>query len=179
MTRSGGSAGGASVKYRTGNGHRGGPGRLHGDQLPQTLTFAPGETSKTFKVYITGNSVATDSSKTVQLLLSDAVGGATLGTPNVATLTITNDDKGGGLKFGASSYSVAENASHATVTVTRSGGVASGVSVEILAVDGSAKAGLDYGAPTPSSLTFCGRRDEQDRRRAAHRRTPSPRATEA
>ena len=153
VIRSGGSAGGASVKFRTGTGTAVAPNDFTAISSPQTLPFGVGETSKTFTVHVTGNAVATDSSKTVQLLLSDAGGGALLGSPNVATLTLTNDDQGGGLKFSGSSYSVAESAGHATVTVTRSGGAAS-VSVQVGAVDGSAKVGVDYGAPTPSALSF-------------------------
>ena len=155
VTRSGGSAGGVSVKYRTGSAGTAVAGTDYtAIGSPQTLTFGANETSKTFNVYSLGNSVADDPNKTVQLILSDPTGGATLTTPNTATLTLTNDDSGGGLRFSASSYSVPESASVATLTVTRSGGVASGVSVQVAAVDGSAKAGLDYGAPTPSTLTF-------------------------
>ena len=155
VARSGGSAGGVSVKYRTGTGGTAVAGVDYtAIGTSQTLTFGANETSKTFNVYSLGNSVAADSSKTVQLILSDPTGGATLSTPNTAILTLTNDDSGGGLLFSASAYSVPENASAATLTVTRSGGVASGVSVQVAAVDSSAKAGLDYGTPTPSVLTF-------------------------
>jgi hypothetical protein len=154
VTRSGGSASGASVKYRTGTGTAVPSTDYTAIDSPQSLTFGAGETSKTFRVYVTGNSKATDSSKTVTLLLSEPSGGAILGTPSVATLRITNDDKGGALRFGASSYSVAENADHATVTVTRSGGAGSDVAVEILAIDGSAKTGLDYRPVSPTSLSF-------------------------
>ena len=154
VKRSGGSAGGASIQYRTGMAGTAVPAV---DYLPiispRTLTFGPNETSKTFHVDILGNTVV-DANRTVQLLLSDPVGGAKIGTPSAATLTLTNDDQGGGLRFSASSYSVVENAGPATVTVTRSSGAASGVSVQVMAVDGTAKAGVDYGAPTPTSLSF-------------------------
>jgi Calx-beta domain-containing protein/CARDB protein len=153
VTRSGGKAR-VSVKFRTGAAGTAVPGTDY-DPInpPGILEFLPNETTKTFTLRVKANSVV-NSSKTVQLLLSDPVGGATLGTPASANLTITNDDTGGGIRFGASSYSVAENAGIAHVTVTRSGGAASGVTVEVKAVDGTAKATLDYGAPSPSVLAF-------------------------
>ena len=44
-------------------------------------------------------------------------------------LTIVNDDQGGVFRIGASHYTVTEDTSNVLVTVTRSGGKASGVEV--------------------------------------------------
>jgi alpha-tubulin suppressor-like RCC1 family protein len=57
-----------------------------------TLDFHEGEVSKTFSVSILDNSVA-EEDKTVTLSLSNPMGGAVLGTPSTAILTIQDDDK--------------------------------------------------------------------------------------
>ena len=154
VTRSGGSASGASVKYRTGSAGTAVAGLDYAPiSSPQTLVFGPNQTSQTFPIETLGNTFV-DAAKTVQVLLSDPAGGATLGLPSTAMLTLTNDDTGGGLRFGASTYAVAENAGPATLTVSRSGGVASSVTVQLVAIDGTAKLGTDYGPPSATSLTF-------------------------
>jgi autotransporter-associated beta strand protein len=55
------------------------------------LDFAPGETSKSFSVLITDDAYV-ESSETVTLTLSRATGGAFVGSPGTATLTIVSDD---------------------------------------------------------------------------------------
>ena len=55
-----------------------------------TLTFAPGETSKTFTIPITNDTVV-DSNETVKLSLTSPTN-AVLGTPASATLTIIDND---------------------------------------------------------------------------------------
>src|SRR5439155_1409589 len=84
-----------------------------------TLTFAPGQTSQTFAVPITDDTLA-ESDETVQLALSNP-SGATLGMPSAATLTIQdNDSTPLTVAFSSSSYTVAEGGGQATVTVALS-----------------------------------------------------------
>lgn len=56
----------------------------------RTLTFAPGETSKTITLLVI-NDVFIEPDETLTLTLSNATG-ATLGTPSTTTITITSDD---------------------------------------------------------------------------------------
>ncbi len=117
-----------------------------------TLTFAPGVVSRTFPVPITNDTVHEDG-ETVQLELSNPGQGAILGSPSTATLTIAGNDAAGALQFSAADFSVSESGGAAVVTVTRTGGVASDVTVAYATSDGTAVAGTDY-EPTSGTLTF-------------------------
>jgi hypothetical protein len=56
-----------------------------------TLTFAPGQTSKTFDVLITDD-VNVEGNEVLLLTLSNPTGGAQLGSPNAAALNITDNE---------------------------------------------------------------------------------------
>ena len=59
-----------------------------------TLTFAPGETNKSFKVLITQNSFV-QPGREAKIVLSNVTGGAALGKPARASLEIDDDDVAG------------------------------------------------------------------------------------
>jgi Calx-beta domain/Domain of unknown function (DUF4214) len=59
-----------------------------------TLTFAPGDTSKSFQVLITENSFV-QPEREAKILLSNVTGGAALGNPSRASLEIDDDDVAG------------------------------------------------------------------------------------
>jgi hypothetical protein len=99
------------------------------------------------------NDAADDGDRTVILTLSNPGGGALLSARGTATLTITDNDAGGTIQFGATNYNVSESGGSVTVTVTRSGGSASVASVDYATSNGTATAGADYTA-TSGSLTF-------------------------
>ena len=90
VTRSGGSLGGpVAVGYATGDG----TATAGSDYTAAsgTLTFGPGEATKTFTVPVTSDS-GHEGDETFQVALSNASGGANLGSPAAATVTITEDD---------------------------------------------------------------------------------------
>jgi subtilisin family serine protease len=113
-----------------------------------TLTFLPGETSKTLEVTILDDILA-EADETIKLTLFNPVN-AGLGSPNVATLKIDDNDT---IKFSVSSYTVNESAGAATITVKLSAASSLPVSVDYATSDETALAGVDYAA-TNGTLTF-------------------------
>ena len=88
VTRTGGSDGAVSVRYRTVEG----TATAQSDYLTASgvLEFENRETSKTFTIDVIGDR-AVEENETITLSLSNPTGGATLGE-NEATLTIVDDD---------------------------------------------------------------------------------------
>jgi hypothetical protein len=116
-----------------------------------TLSFTPGVTLRTFTVPVFNTSTH-QGNKTVLLSLKNPVG-TLVGAQSTAVLTILDKDLAGTLQFSAAVYRVSETGSTATITVTRAGGAASGVTVNYATSDGSGIAGKDYLA-TSGTLTF-------------------------
>jgi len=117
-----------------------------------TLSFAAGVMSRTFTIPI-ANDTLDEASETVNLALSNAVG-AFIGPRGAAVLTITDNDNGGTLAFGAPVFTVGEAGPLATLTVTRTGtSLASGVTVDYATSNGTATAGSDYTASS-GTLAF-------------------------
>ena len=117
-----------------------------------TLEFNEGEVSKTFTVQILNDSKV-DGQRKVALALSNPGGGALLGARDTADLNIGDNDVGGTIQLSASAYSVNENGTTAAITVTRTGGSASDVTVQYTTSNGTAQAGTDYETAT-GTITF-------------------------
>jgi hypothetical protein len=90
VTRSGSTAGTVGVTYSSLDITASGFSDYTG--LAGTLTFAPGETSKTIKITILDDT-ANEGNETFNLLLS-GVSNASLSNPSVTTVTIVDNDKG-------------------------------------------------------------------------------------
>jgi Calx-beta domain len=122
---------------------------------PRTLTFDPGEMSKTFQVAIADDSDA-EGSENVTLALSNAknltAGAAPQIGPNAPAQLTINDDDTSTFAFSAPNYSAAEDAGHATITVKRSGATNIAASVNYATANGTAT-GADY-TPASGTLAF-------------------------
>ncbi len=117
-----------------------------------TLTFAPGETSKTFPVPIL-NDTLDENHETVNLALSAPVN-ATLGTPFGAVLTIVDDDETTPtVQFAVPAITKGEGSGTHAIEVTLSAASGKLVTVDFATSDGTATAGSDY-APLNDSLSF-------------------------
>ncbi|PYS92782.1 MAG: hypothetical protein DMF64_07960 [Acidobacteria bacterium] len=106
VTRNGDTSGAASVDYQTTdtdtftvgcadtvNNHGGAYARCDFATAVGTLSFAPGETSKTITVPVIDDAIV-EGDETFQVKLTNAVG-ATLNTPSTATVTIKDNDQAG------------------------------------------------------------------------------------
>lgn len=89
VNRTGGSTGTVTVGYST----VAGSATAGSDYTVTTgtLSFGPGETSKTFLVPILNDAI-NESTESFSVVLSNATGGATLGAPSTAAVSITDDD---------------------------------------------------------------------------------------
>lgn len=85
IQRTGGAKGKVTVQYSTTDG----TARAGNDYTATsgTLTFEPGESSKSFFIPITSDAAA-DSEETVNILMSSPTGGALIGTPGSASMTL-------------------------------------------------------------------------------------------
>jgi hypothetical protein len=138
---------GAAVSYATANGTATGADYT---AASGTLSFAPGETTRTFTVAITNDAVA-EANETVNLTLSS--GGSTVATSLLSI--VDNDNAKASVQLASPVYDVDESDGAATVTVTLSHAVDADVTVAYATADGSATAGADY-SDTNGTLTFLG-----------------------
>ncbi len=137
-----------SVDYATTNGTA--TAGLKYTAVSGTLSFAAGQTNQTLVVPIL-NEAFVEGTKTFRVLLSNPMGGAVLGTRASTTVSISDNDRALRLELGA--YSVKEDAREVTIRVIRGDDGNFPVSVDYAAIEGTAKAGLDYTA-VASTLTF-------------------------
>jgi hypothetical protein len=80
--------------------------------------------------------------------------GATLGSPNTATVQVIENDVAGTVQFAVPTTSVSEAQGTASVLVTRTGGSASAVTAHWTITGGTATPPDDYTGPTSGTLTF-------------------------
>ena len=123
----------AGIDYNARNGH---------------LNFTDGVISQTFSVDIIDDADY-EGDESLSLSLSNPTGGAGLGSPALAILSIAENDPvppSGSLQFSTPAYSVNENGVTATITVTRIDESCGAVGVDYASADKSATACSDYTA---------------------------------
>ena len=152
VTLSGASSETITVDYQTSDGTAT-TGGFDYSQTSGTLTFAPGETSKSASVSLTGD-VVYEGDETFTVTLSNAVNATILAGAASATGTIVNDDPVPTLSI-ADVLAAEGNVGTTdfTFAVTLSGPSGSNVTVSYATVDGTATSGSDYIAAS-GSLTF-------------------------
>ena len=145
VTRTDGNDGVVSVAYSTSAGSA--ASGLDYNEASGVVNWADGDSaSKTFTVTIIDD-LLNENDETVNLVLSNPTGGASLGNQNQAVLTIVDNDPPpvpGHLQFSLAEYSVNEDSGIATIEVTRTDGSSGPVSVTYSTSAGSATSGLDY-----------------------------------
>jgi Ca2+-binding RTX toxin-like protein len=130
----------------------------------QTLNFAPGQISQTFKVDLIDDAPLADSGETIRMVLSKPTGGAILGKQDSAILTIVDKGATGGggtstFQFSSATYTATEGTAPATVqaaiNITRTGDTTTAGSVTFsTGTGGTATAGSDYIAVTSQVVNF-------------------------
>jgi len=146
VTRSGSLSGSATVNYATANGSATTPADY--TAASGTITFANGEASKTISVSTIDDAIF-EGPKTFSVNLSSPSSGTAIAN---ATAVVTIADTEMVPELAISNVSVTEGGA-AVLTVTRSGLIASGVSVNYASANGTAVAPGDFGAVS-GTLTF-------------------------
>jgi hypothetical protein len=122
--------------------------------LSGTLTFNPGAATVPLQVTLIPDKID-EPNETVIVTLSNPqpFPGVGLGTPEITTLTITDNDAAGKVQFGAGNYSVDEGGVSVNLTVTRTLATSELATVDYQVTGGTATNGADY-TLAPGTLTF-------------------------
>jgi len=156
VLRKGNTASAVTVEYATSQGTA--TTGLNYTDTKGTLSFAAGETSKSFSVTMLDNGTI-DGNKNLTVKLSNPTGGAVLEDPSSVQLTVVDDEVNksgtGSVMFSDATYTVYQKTggSTATVTVYRRAGYRGTVAVNYATSDSTAIAGVDY-TSTSGTLTF-------------------------
>lgn len=149
VVRTGGAKGAVGVGYATAPG----TAASGADFAPAsgTLSWADGDASARTIAIALADDTLVEGTETFTVTLSSPTGGATLGSPAAATVSIADNDSppqqpAGSIQFSASTYSTAENQGAVTITATRTGGANGTVTVQYFTGPSSATAGADYQA---------------------------------
>jgi hypothetical protein len=150
VTRKGGAAGSVVVNYTTVDGTAMQPADY--TLSSGTLTFAPGQATKTVAVSIVDDTETEGAHAFTMTLSLPMQPGVTLGALSTATVEIRDNEPA--ISFVRLKSTVSEVATKATVVARRTGSLAAQATVEYLITGGTASLGSDYGVATSGVLTF-------------------------
>lgn len=148
VKRVGGNNGTVTVQYATGNG----TASAGADYAAKSgvLTFNAGDTSKSFTVPILEDTTD-ENTETVNLTLSNPTGGASLGTPKTAVLSILDNDAAPSMSIKDVSVVEPDSGTIALLfTISLSAASGKTIVVNYATANNSAAAGSDYQAKTGS-----------------------------
>jgi Calx-beta domain len=151
ITRTLGTAAGATVDYATSNG----TATAGADYTitAGTLTFSPGETTKSFLIPIL-NDTLSEATETINIALTNPSGGIVLGSRHTAVLSISDDDPLPSLTINDVTVGEGDSGtSPANFVLTLSVPSGQNLSVQFSTGDGSAQAGLDF-QTVDQTITF-------------------------
>jgi hypothetical protein len=141
IMRGGGSTGDVRLDVSTMDGSAVAPGDYAATNT--TLVFSNGVRSRMLVIPI-ANDALDETNESFTVKLSNPTGGSSLGPRSMVEVSIMDDDTAGSLSFSAMTYSVSETSTVANVTIKRSGGKASNVSVDFAAIADTATSPDDF-----------------------------------
>ncbi len=120
-----------------------------------TLSWGPGDTSDRVIDIVAADDGTLEGLERLLIRLRAPTGGATLSSPSVASLYISDAGNPGEVAFAEPSVSVAERGfATAVVVVRRTGSAVGAASVKFDVGGGDASAGQDYSGPASGTLTW-------------------------
>ena len=152
VVRTNGTAGIVSVRYTTADGTaKAGVDYIATNNI---LSFAEGETVKTIAIPVLNDAIR-EPDKTILLSLSDPTGGVGLGPNTKAVLTVYDSSLPlpSYFIFATNTFGAMESDPYAFITVVRTNNLRGSVAVDFATGDGTAVAGVNYGA-TNGTLYF-------------------------
>jgi hypothetical protein len=153
VTRTGDVTGTTSIGYATSDGTA--TSGSDYTSVGGTLTFSPGQLTRTFNVPILDDNVYEGGGETFNIILSNPTGGAILSSPATAVVTISDNDFAPTVQAAGTFRATEGDAGPKTFTIPLNLSNASfqQVSINYATEDGSAAAGNDYVAKS-GTLTF-------------------------
>jgi len=119
------------------------------------VSFPVGAKKKPVAIRLINDSLV-EAPETISLTLEDPSANALLGPTNTAIIHLISDDLGGIIQFASANFNVPESRPFVPVIITRTGGLASNVTVHLQTSEMSALDGADYSG-TNVTLTFAAR----------------------